>query len=166
MTLLLMLLIVVYSLMNHRVYYINNSEGNHRWAKEKFYKDLETGEYKALSNDWCARGTERYLGFFGKGSVTCSNSFRKHADFNYLSFMIRIPNKTEIGVDIGFVSGYKGYKKSGIFFKDKLFAVVPKIRYADPSFPDTAFVSHSQFGSASIDTSGWVMKSSLYNLFK
>ena len=148
------------------MYYINNSEGNHRWASDKFYKDLETGEYKALSNTWNARGRERYLGFFGSGRTSCSNSFRRDCVFNYLSIMIKLPNKLEVGVDFGTVSGYEGYKKTGLTYKGKLIAVVPKIRWADPSSPETAFVSHSQFGSASIDTSGWVQKSSLYNILK
>jgi hypothetical protein len=163
---LLLILFIVYSLYTHRVYIINESEGNHRWAAEKFYKDLETGVYKSLSNSWSAKGRERYLGFFGAGTITCSNSFRRPTVFKYFSVMIRIPNKVEVGIDFGTVSGYEGYKKTGLKIGDKLIAVVPKIRYANPSFPETAFVAHSQFGSASIDTSGWVQKSSLYNLFK
>lgn len=156
----LLLILFVYSLLNHRVYHIHRSEGNHRWAADKQYHELNTNNYKTLNNDWHARGRERFFGFFGMGKVVYTNSYRVKGSFTYISIMIKIPAGKEVGIDIGLVDGYDGYR-TGSKYKNKLIAVVPKIKWEDPAKKDM-FISYSQFGSASINTTGWLNKKPLF----
>ena len=156
----LLLALLVYSIATHRVYHINGSEGNHRWAADKQYNELNTRTYKTLNNTWNARGRERFWGMFGAGSLAFTNSYRVKGSFNYISFMIRIPNGVEVGIDIGLITGYCGYK-TGIKYNNKLVAITPKIRWINPDKKD-GFITYSQFGSASINTTGWLNRKPLF----
>ena len=101
---------------------------------------------------WEGKGKETYFGWFGYGHIDFTNSFRRPTIFKYFSIMIAVPGDKEIGVDIGIVRGYKGYKE-GIYIGEWLTGVCPRMRWVDSRSKDR-FVSLRQFGSASIKTYG------------
>ena len=153
-TILVILAIAYYSYKTHRCYRTTHSEGHHKWAQSYEYDRLKTGEHLRLNDDWKARGVETCAGWIGWGSIHCTNSFRRDCTFKYVSLMIDFPYLFEVGIEVGFVTGYYGYKK-GIAFGDQLFGICPKMRWRDP-VNRSKFISVRQFGSASITTTGVV----------
>ena len=124
------------------------------------YTDKKTGELVRFNDDWEAKGLEKHFGIFGYGQVDFTNSFRKPTVFKYLSFMLPIPGKKEIGVDIGAVRGYKGHKQ-GIYVGEWMLGICPKMRWEDDRY-ENRFVTLRQFGSASIRTYGVTRKGKTY----
>ena len=143
---------LIYSGLTYRVLTTDSSDGHHKYCKSYYYTDPDTKEEMRFNDVWDGKGEETYFGWLGYGRIDFTNSFRRPTTFKYLSIMISVPGDKEIGIDIGIVRGYKGYKE-GIYIGEWLIGVCPRMRWVDSRSKDR-FVSLRQFGSASIKTYG------------